>query len=71
MKKYLGIFYKKVYMWLHYLPSIIIVFLILKLFHAIPGRLFMKVLLFLTLYIGVAVIDQLTHALYNLFGVKD
>lgn len=76
MSKFLGIFYKEWYMWLHYLPSVLVaeflVILIAKLF-GMPQtpQWYILTILFFVLYIGIAITDQFVHAFYSLFGIKD
>ena len=79
-KKFIGIFYKSPWLWLHYLPSVIgaqiVMHLILRLFlpvnewYILMGILF-NISLFISLYFVVAVVDQFVHALLDLIGVKD
>lgn len=75
-KKFLGIFYKKWYMWFHYLPLVIVAQLIfngiahLFGFHVVHGVLF-NIALFFALFLGISIVDQIIHGILSLFGVKD
>lgn len=79
-KKFLGIFYKSWWMWLHYVPLTILVWLI---FHGV-FRLFAPVnewflvsgfwfnaMILAVLFIGISVLDQIVHGILSLFGVRD
>lgn len=75
-KYFLGIFYKSLALWLHYIPLALVGAGLTNLiahwfgFHNIHN-LWFNLSLFFTFYLGFAISDQLVHLIMRIFGVKD
>jgi len=75
-KKYLGIFYKSVWLQIHYIPSVIIAVLLTQLLAHLFGihefhKWYIIAIQFIVIYIGVSLTDQITHAFGDLLNLPE